>query len=135
MDLTELLKNIQRFCKEELGLDVSLSELSKDGGIYAEIGPVTTKRYIRIPVGKNRVPVLFMCKSPVEPECIKNLQNICNALIRQKQKINGTTYQVCTVGEESGPHKTGRTEDMQVVYSCILHFEICERRENINEIK
>ena len=92
MDLTELLKNIQRFCKEELGLDVSLSELSKDGGI-------------------------------------------CNALIRQKRKINGTTYQVCTVGEESGPHKTGRTEDMQVVYSCILHFEICERRENINEIK
>ena len=33
MDLTELLKNIQRFCKEELGLDVSLSELSKDGGM------------------------------------------------------------------------------------------------------
>ncbi|CCZ35670.1 unknown [Firmicutes bacterium CAG:646] len=122
--MEELLLNIQKICKEELGLDVNLSELKSDGGIYAELGPVTTKSYIRMAGEVQRAPVLFMCKSSMEPECIRTLNRICSHLRRNKRKLEGKSCRIRTLEIESASHKTGRTEDLQVVYSCILQIEI-----------
>lgn len=121
--LEELMLNIKRKCREELQEEVNLAELPNDGGTYAELGVSMEKRYIRC----NRIfmaPVLFMRKGTVEPECIRILSKICSYMEKNKRKIDGVTYRVKQVGIQSGPHKTGRMEDGQPVYSCIIYFEI-----------
>lgn len=121
--LEELMLNIKKKCHEELQEEVNLAELPKDGGTYAELGVSTEKCYIR----SGRVllvPVLFMRKGAVEPECIHILSKICTYMKKNKRKLDGTTYRVKQVDVQSGPHKTGRMEDGQPVYSCIIYFEI-----------
>lgn len=121
--LEELMLNIKRTCREELQEEVNLAELPNDGGTYAELGASMEKRYIRC----NRIlmaPVLFMRKGTVEPECIRILSKICSYMEKNKRKIDGVTYRVKQVDIQSGPHKTGRMEDGQPVYSCIIYFEI-----------
>lgn len=121
--LEELMLNIKKKCQEELREEVNLAELPKEGGTYAELGASTEKRYIR----SSRTimaPVLFMRKGAVEPECIQILSKIGMYFEKNKRKLDGITYRVKQVSIQSGPHKTGRMEDGQPVYSSIIHFEI-----------
>lgn len=115
--------NIKKKCQEEHQEEVNLAELPKDGGTYAELGVSTEKRYIR----SSRTimaPVLFMRKGTVEPECIRILSKICTYMKKNKRKLDGITYRVKRVDVQSEPHKTGRMEDGQPVYSCVINFEI-----------
>ena len=121
--LEELMRRIEKICTEELGILTSLSELPKTGGLYAEMGMVTTKRYVRSASVKT-VQILFMCKDAVEPVCIRNLSKVSGYLQKNKRKLEGEGYRVRSVKETSGPHKTGRTESKETVYSCILYMEI-----------
>ena len=121
--LEELMRRIEKICTEELGIPTSLSELPKTGGLYAEMGMVTTKRYVRSTSVKT-VQILFMCKDAVEPVCIRNLSKVSWHLQKNKRKLEGEEYRVRSVKEASGPHKTGRTESKETVYSCILYVEI-----------
>lgn len=121
--LEELMLNIKKKCQEELREEVNLAELPKEGGTYAELGVSTEKCYIRS--GRTiRAPVLFMRKGAVEPECIRILSKIGMYFEKNKRKLDGITYRVKQVSVQSGPHKTGRMEDGQPVYSSIIHFEI-----------
>ena len=61
--MEELLLNIQKICKEDLELDVNLSELKSDGGIYAELGPVLTKD-MSAWREKSRGRQSFLCANP-----------------------------------------------------------------------
>ncbi len=121
--LEELMLNIKKKCQEGLREEVNLAELPKEGGTYAELGVSTEKRYIRS--GRTiMAPVLFIRKGAVEPECIRILSKIGMYFEKNKRKLDGITYRVKQVSIQSGPHKTGRMEDGQPVYSSIIHFEI-----------
>lgn len=119
---TELMLNIKRIV-EEIGVLLNLAELPKNGGVYAELGAITEKLYIRGP-GLCTCPVLFMCKRPAEPDCLDELSKISNYFSRRRRFPNGENYQFRGLKVASGPHKTGRTEDGQPVYSCIVNFQI-----------
>lgn len=121
---TELMLNIKEIIEKQIGIQLNLAELPKNGGVYAELGPVTEKRYIRNGPGLCTCPVLFMCKHPVEPDCLDELSKISNYFSRQRKLPNGDAYQSRGLKVASGPHKTGRTEDGQTVYSCIVNFQI-----------
>ncbi|MCI6044257.1 hypothetical protein MR857_13235 [bacterium] len=120
---TELMLNIKGIVKQNLDMDLNLSELPKDGGLYAELGPVMEKGYIRGP-GLLTVPVLFMCKHTDEAYCLNELSKVSNYFSRNHRLPNGESYQFRGLKVASGPHKTGRTEDGQIVYSCIVNIQI-----------
>lgn len=122
---TELMLNIKGIVEEKLQIPLNLSELPKDGGVYAELGATFEKRYVRQRgSGLCTCPVLFMCKRPVEPDCLDELSKISNYFSRQRRLSDGDTYRFRGLKVASGPHKTGRTEDGQTVYSCIINFQI-----------
>ena len=110
--IEELMLNIKKDLKENLQLDANLSELPQNGGIYLEVGNVTEKNYIRNVQCKRTVLVLFMCKQADEPKAIETLEKICK------------NYRAFSADITSGTHKTGRTEDLQVVYSAIIAYTI-----------
>lgn len=121
---TELMLNIKEIVENRLQISLNLFELPKDGGVYAELGPTMERRYIRKGPGMCTCPVLFMCKRPVEFDCVDELSKISNYFSRQGRLPNGKSYQSRGLKVSSGPHKTGRTEDRQPVYSCIINFQI-----------
>ena len=121
--LEELMRRIEKICTEELESLPAFQSFRKTGGLYAEMGMVTTKRYVRSASVKT-VQILFMCKDAVEPICIRNLSKVSRVLQKNKRKLEGEGYRVRSVKETSGPHKTGRTESKETVYSCILYMEI-----------
>lgn len=122
---TELMLKLKEVCLEHLQLDLNLAELPKDGGVYAELGTAAEKPYVRASVSTTKVPVLFMCKAFDEPECIEILSKLCTYVRKNRRMLSGETYQMRCLRVASTPHKTGRTEDGQTVYSCIIEFEIC----------
>lgn len=121
---TELMLNIKGIVESRVGIPLNLAELPKDGGVYAELGSTVFKSYIRNGPGMCTCPVLFMCKRPTEPDCLNELSKISNYFSRQRRLPNGESYQFRGLKVASGPHKTGHTEDGQVVYSCIVNFQI-----------
>lgn len=122
--IEELMLNIKKDLKENLQLDANLSELPADGGIYLEVGNVTEKIYIRNARCKRTVSVLFMCKQADEPKTIEILEKICQRYRKLKKPPEGKNYRAFSAGVASGTHKTGRTEDLQVVYSAIITYTI-----------
>ncbi|MCI5650358.1 MAG: hypothetical protein MR332_13215 [Fusicatenibacter sp.] len=120
---TELMLNIKGIVKQNLDMDLNLSELPQNGGLYAELGPVMEKGYIRGPVLLT-APVLFMCKHADEAYCLNELSKVSNYFSRNRRLPNGDVYQFRGLKVASGPHKTGRTEDGQTVYSCIVNIQI-----------
>ena len=122
--LEELMLNIKKKCGEDLKEELNLAERPEKGGLYAELGAATEKRYIRMSIREIHAPVLLMCKGTDEPESIRVLSRICDYMKKNKQKLKGLTYRVKGISVQSGPHKTGRMEDGQVVYSSIINFEI-----------
>lgn len=122
--IEELMLNIKKDLKENLQLDANLSELPQNGGIYLEVGNVTEKNYIRNVQCKRTVLVLFMCKQADEPKTIETLEKICQRYRELKKPPAGKSYRAFSAGIISGTHKTGRTEDLQVVYSAIIAYTI-----------
>lgn len=122
--IEELMLNIKKDLKENLQLDVNLSELPANGGIYLEVGNVTEKKYIRNAWCKRTVSVLFMCKQADEPKAIEILEKICQRYQELEKPPEGKSYRAFSAGVTSGTHKTGRTEDLQVVYSAIITYTI-----------
>lgn len=122
--IEELMLNIKKDLKENLQLDANLSELPQNGGIYLEVGIVTEKNYIRNAQCKRTVPVLFMCKQADEPKAIETLEKICQHYRELKKPPAGKSYRAFSAGVTAGTHKTGRTEDLQVIYSAIIVYTI-----------
>lgn len=122
---TELMVNLKELIENKIQIPVNLAELSDDGRVYAELGAGgNVRRYIRIKAGIYSYPVLFMTKGADEPGCIERLSKICNYMKAHKKFPNGNSYQFRNLKVDSEPNKAGRQEDGQVVYSCIIKFEI-----------
>lgn len=122
---TELMLNLKDIAEKEIGISLNLTELPKDGGLYAELGSGSqVKRYLRAGTGIYRYPVLIMCKRKDEPRCIEELSKISNYFKTCKRLPDGKVYQFRSAKIGSEPGKAGRQEDGQVIYSCIMNFEI-----------
>lgn len=122
---TEFMLNLKEYIENRIHIPVNLTELSEDGRVYAELGAGgTVRRYIRMKTGIYSYPVLFLAKGTDEPGCMERLSRICNCLKERRKFPDGNNYQFRSLKVDSEPNKAGRQEDGQVVYSCIIKFEI-----------
>lgn len=121
----ELMENIKTILEQDVRVSINLDELTKDGRVYAELGPGTTvRKYLRTGTGVYSYPVLFMFRNADDSCCIDKLSAICNHLKSRRKLPDGEKYQFCGLKVASEPHITGRLQDGQKVYACIVNFEI-----------
>lgn len=103
---------------------VSLEELEKDGGIYAELGSgfVDTTYYNKQEI--KEIPVLFMCRYNSQKQCLNVLNSICFYLQRMRNYPQGSCVSWLNTTIAKEPSKIGRDEDGMYHYSCILNCKV-----------
>ncbi len=123
---TELLDLVVDTAEENcnLGVKISLEELGKDGGIYAELGDGYTDTTYFNKQEIKTVPVLFMCRHKSQKKCLEWLFSISNYLQRLKKYPQGETVSWLDTTIAKEPAKIGRDEDGVYHYSCILNCKI-----------
>lgn len=123
---TELLDLLVDTVEENCKLDakISLKELGKNGGIYAELGDGFTDTTYYNKQELKTVPVLFLCRHKDQRQCLEWLYSICHYLQRLKEYPQGScvSWLDTTIAKE--PSKIGRDEDGVYHYSCILNCKI-----------
>lgn len=117
-----LLEHIEQ--KVEIDDKVSLVELLKTGGIYAEFGNgrIVTQYFDK--KADRIIPVLFMCKNQSQILCMEYLARICNYLTSLKQYPQGKNFRWTDAVTVTEPHKTDRNTDGQYIYSCMVECKI-----------
>lgn len=126
MPQTELLELITRTAEENCHLDmeISLKELPKDDGIYAELGDGFTDTAYYDKSTVKIVPVLFLCRSVDQKRGLEELCGICSYLQRLKQYPKGQTFTWLDTTVAKEPTKIGRDEDGTYHFSCILNCRV-----------
>lgn len=123
---TELLDLLVDTVEEKcnLGTKISLKELGKNGGIYAELGDGFTDTTYYNKQEIKTIPVLFLCRHKDQRKCLEWLHSICHYLQRLKKYPQGdsVSWMDTTIAKE--PSKIGRDEDGVYHYSCILNCKI-----------
>lgn len=124
--LTELLELVADTAEKNcsLGTDISLEELPKDGGIYAELGEGFTESVSYNKQEVKTIPVLFLCRHADQKRCLEQLCEIARYLQRLKKYPQGKTFSWLDTTVAKEPSKIGRDEDGVYHYSCILNCKI-----------
>ena len=124
--LTELLELIADTAEKNcnLGTEISLEELPKDGGIYAELGEGFTESVSYNKQEVKTIPVLFLCRHADQKRCLKQLCEIVGYLQGLKKYPQGKTFSWLDTSIAKEPSKIGRDEDGVYHYSCILNCKI-----------
>lgn len=117
-----LLNSVERHCN--LGATISLKELGKSGGLYAELGDGFTETTYYNKQTIKTIPVLFLCRHSDQQQCLEWLCSICNYLQRLNEYPAGTTFSWMDTTIVKEPSKIGRDEDGTYHYSCIVNCKI-----------
>lgn len=107
-----------------LGTKISIKELPKNGGIYAEFGDGFTETTYYNKQEVKTIPILLMCRHKSQGQCMEWLFKISHHMQRLKKYPQGelVSWLDTTVAKE--PSKIGRDEDGVYHYSCILNCKI-----------
>lgn len=126
MILTELLELIVDTAEKNCSLDaeISLEELSADGGIYVELGEGFTESTSYNKQEVKTIPVLFLCRHADQKRCLEQLCEIAGYLSGLKKHPQGKTFSWLDTTVAKEPSKIGRDEDGVYHYSCILNCKI-----------
>ena len=120
--LTELLELIADTAEKNcnLGTEISLEELPKDGGIYAELGEGFTESTSYNKQEVKMIPVLFLCRHADQKRCLEQLCEIAGYLQGLKKYPQGKTFSWLDTTVAKEPSKIGRDEDGVYHYSCMM---------------
>lgn len=124
--LTELLELICSESEKHCSLDtgISLKELPKEGGLYAEFGDGSTNTTYYDKKTDKTIPVLFLCRCKKQSRGLEQLEQICDYWQRMKVYPQGKSFSLLNVTIAKEPNKIGRDEDGVYHFSCILNCEI-----------
>lgn len=124
--LTEFLDLLVETVEKDCSLDekISLKELDKHGGIYAELGSGFTETTYFDKTQVKTMPVLFLCRGKNQKRCMEQLETICNYLQRLTSYPQGETFSWLDAEVSKEPNKIGRDEDGMYHYSCIVNCKI-----------
>lgn len=124
--LAEFMNLLVKTAGEKCDLDsaISLRELPKEGGIYAEMGEGFTEETFYDKSTVKRIPVLFLCRNADQERCLSQLESICNYFERLKSYPEGSCMKWLTTEVAKAPSRIGRDEDGVYHYSCILNNKI-----------
>lgn len=117
-----LVDTVEENCN--LGSKISLKELGKNGGIYAELGDGFTDTTYYNKQELKTIPVLFLCRDADQKHGLTQLFNICNYLQRLKKYPRAETFYWLDTTVAKEPNKIGRDEDGIYNFSCILNCKI-----------
>lgn len=104
--------------------EISLKELSANGGLYAELGEgfgdaqYYDKSAVRI------MPVLFLCRDADQQKGLDQLCEIANYLQKLKKYPQGKYVSWLDAKVVREPNKIGRDEDGMYNFSCIINCQI-----------
>lgn len=121
--MDELLELIKNSISDSLKLEIKLDELPVHGGIYAELGSSTGEMYYSKKISAT-IPVLFLCKNIDQKECFTQLSSICNYLTTLKKYPHGVRIAWLDATTAVEPNKSGRSEDGQYIFSCIINNKV-----------
>ena len=127
MSILEEFMNLLADAAEEnckLGSQISLKELSAEGGIYAEPGEGYGEARYYDKTEIRMVPVLFLCRNADQRKCMEYLENICQYFSRLKTYPQGNYLSWLDAEVAKTPNKIGRDEDGVYHYSCILNCKL-----------
>lgn len=124
--IEEFMDILTKAAEENCGLDsiISLEELQKEGGLYAEPGEgfAETKYFDKTEI--KDIPVLFLCRNADQKRALEQLENICNYFQRLKEYPSGETFAWMNAEIAKYPSKIGRDEDGVYHYSAILNCKL-----------
>lgn len=120
--LTLIAETAEQNC--DLKYPISLKELKKEGGIYAELGEgfADVRYYDKKEI--RTVSVLFLCRDGDQSKCMGQLESISMYISRLKKYPEASSF--CWLDAEIAkqPSKIGRDEDGTYHYSCILNCKL-----------
>lgn len=107
-----------------LGSKISLKELPKEGGLYAELGEgfVDSRYYDKTEI--RTIPVLLLCRNQDQVKCLEQLDQICYYFSRLDQYPGGKTFSWLDTEVVKVPSKIGRDADGCYHTSCILNCKL-----------
>ena len=107
-----------------LGSRISLKELPKEGGLYAEPGEgfMDSRYYDKTEI--RTVPVLVMCRDRDQVKGLDQLEQICHYFSRLKQYPSGQSFAWLDAETAKAPSKIGRDADGCYHTSCILNCKL-----------
>lgn len=117
-----LINTVEAHC--DLDSNVSLDELPKEGGLYAELGQGFAQTTYFNKTQVKVLPVLLLCRNADLQRCAGQLYSICNYLQRLKEYPQGETFRWLDTEIAKEPSRIGRDEDGSYHYSCILNCKI-----------
>lgn len=124
--IEEFMNVFTETAEQKCNLDstISLEELPKDGGIYAEVGEGfgQSKYYDKSEV--KEIPVLLLCRNEEQTRCMEQLEGICNYFQRLKKYPSGEKFKWLNTEIAKNPSKIGRDEDGVYHYSAILNCKL-----------
>ena len=124
--MTEFLELICSESEKHCDLDtgISLKELPKEGGLYAELGEGFTDALYFDKKTEKTIPVLFLCRCKKQSQGFEHLEQICDYWQRMKSYPQGKSFSLLDVTIAKEPNKIGRDEDGVYHFSCILNCKI-----------
>lgn len=124
--ITEFLDLICSTVERKCGLSysISLKELPKDGGLYAEVGEGFTNALYYDKSTIVTVPVMFLCRDANQLKGVEQLSSICNYLRKLKVYPQGKTFNWIDTTVVKEPNKIARDEDGTYHFSCILNCRL-----------
>lgn len=122
----ELLELAVQEVEENCTLDtkISLKELAKEGGLYAELGDGLTDTVYYDKSTVKTIPILFLCRHKDQQRGLEQLCSICDYLQRLKEYPSGQMFSWLDAAIAKEPNKIGRDEDGVYHFSCILNCKI-----------
>lgn len=124
--MTGFLELICSESEKNCSLDspISLKELPKDGGLYAELGDGFTDSVYYDKKTVKTAPVLFLCRCAKQSRGFEQLEAICDYWQRQKKYPQGESFSLLDVTIAKEPNKIGRDEDGMYHFACILNCKL-----------
>lgn len=117
-----LINTVEQNCN--LQSKISLEELPKEGGLYAETGEGFAETKYFNKTETKEIPVLFLCRDADQRKCMGQLEKICNYLQRLKAYPSGEGFSWLDTEIAKYPSKIGRDADGVYHYSAILNCKL-----------
>lgn len=108
----------------QLAYPISLKELPKEGGLYAELGEGFVESQYYDKTELRQIPLLFLCRDNDQHRCLAQLEAICLSLSRLMQYPQKEGFCWLDAKTAKAPSKIGRDEDGTYHYSCIINCKL-----------
>lgn len=124
--LTEFIGLLVKAAEDNCNLEnkISLDELTRESGLYVEIGQGVSETVYYDKSTVMVIPVNVLCCNLDQQKCLDQLCEICNYLQKLETYPKGETFTWLDTKVAKWPFRTGRDADDVYHYSCIINCKL-----------